>query len=63
VVPRADGGPPLTLEDIRVFMCARQAMAQKVPEQLELLAALPRNAMGKVLKHELRRLLGGGGPA
>jgi cyclohexanecarboxylate-CoA ligase len=50
-------------EDIRVFMCARQAMAQKVPEQLELLAALPRNAMGKVLKHELRRLLGGGGPA
>src|SRR5262249_32904825 len=53
VVPRADGGLPLTLEDVGVFMRARQVMVQKIPEQLELLEALPRNAMGKVLKHEL----------
>ena len=29
-------------------------MIQKVPEQLELVDALPRNPTGKVLKHELR---------
>ena len=30
-------------------------MAQKLPEQLELVDELPRNPTGKVLKHELRR--------
>ena len=33
---------------------------QKRPEQLELAAALPRNASGKVLKHELRRRFSAG---
>jgi acyl-CoA synthetase (AMP-forming)/AMP-acid ligase II len=32
-------------------------MPQKVPEQLELVDALPRNPSGKVLKRELRRQL------
>ena len=36
------------------FMIARGVMRQKIPEQLELVAALPRNATGKVKKHELR---------
>ena len=36
--------------------CAGAGLArQKLPERLELVAALPRNASGKVLKHELRR--------
>ena len=30
-------------------------MIQKIPEQLEILPALPRNPTGKVLKHELRK--------
>ena len=30
-------------------------MLQKIPEQLELVEELPRNATGKVLKHELRQ--------
>jgi acyl-CoA synthetase (AMP-forming)/AMP-acid ligase II len=29
-------------------------MLQKVPEQLEIVAELPRNPTGKILKHELR---------
>jgi acyl-CoA synthetase (AMP-forming)/AMP-acid ligase II len=29
-------------------------MVQKIPEQLELCEALPRNPTGKVPKHELR---------
>jgi acyl-CoA synthetase (AMP-forming)/AMP-acid ligase II len=30
-------------------------MTQKIPEQLEIVDVLPRNATGKVLKHELRK--------
>jgi acyl-CoA synthetase (AMP-forming)/AMP-acid ligase II len=29
-------------------------MIQKIPEKLELVDEIPRNATGKVLKHELR---------
>jgi cyclohexanecarboxylate-CoA ligase len=29
-------------------------MTQKIPEQLEIVDALPRNATGKILKFELR---------
>jgi acyl-CoA synthetase (AMP-forming)/AMP-acid ligase II len=29
-------------------------MVQKIPEQLEIVDALPRNPSGKILKHELR---------
>ena len=32
-------------------------MKQKLPEQLEVVDVLPRNATGKVLKHELRSRL------
>jgi len=36
--------------------CADAGLArQKLPEQLEVVDALPRNASGKVMKHELRR--------
>ena len=36
-------------------MEGRGVMRQKVPEQLELLPELPRNATGKVRKDELRK--------
>ena len=32
----------------------RGLMVQKIPEQLELTDQVPRNATGKILKHELR---------
>ena len=43
------------LEDIFDFCSEAGLMTQKVPEQLEIVDVLPRNATGKVLKHELRK--------
>ena len=53
IVARAPGGAP-TLDALAAFMVARGVMRQKIPERLEVLTALPRNATGKVKKHELR---------
>ncbi len=50
-------GREVGLTDIREH-CRLQGLAvQKCPEQLEVVDALPRNAMGKVLKQELRSRL------
>src|SRR5207237_9287337 len=48
------GAMSLTLAEVRAFMEARGAMRQKIPEQLEVVAELPRNATGKVRKDVLR---------
>jgi acyl-CoA synthetase (AMP-forming)/AMP-acid ligase II len=54
VVVLADGAPPLTLVDLAQH-CAENGLAkQKVPEQIEFVDVLPRNAMGKILKQDLR---------
>ncbi|MEW6267960.1 MAG: AMP-binding protein [Thermodesulfobacteriota bacterium] len=53
VVVRPDGAAP-TLDELRAFMRERGVMAQKIPEQLEVVGELPRTATGKVKKHELR---------
>jgi non-ribosomal peptide synthetase component E (peptide arylation enzyme) len=58
VVLRAGAGD-LTLPAVRAFMEGRGVMRQKVPEQLELVAELPRNATGKVRKDVLRAQFGG----
>jgi non-ribosomal peptide synthetase component E (peptide arylation enzyme) len=39
---------------LREFLEGAGLMRQKLPEQLELVDALPRNPSGKVMKHELR---------
>jgi cyclohexanecarboxylate-CoA ligase len=49
------GHDTLTLAAIREFMKTRRVMVQKIPEQLELLDELPRNATGKVRKDMLRQ--------
>jgi acyl-CoA synthetase (AMP-forming)/AMP-acid ligase II len=54
VVP-ADKEAPPNLEDIFDFCTKSGLMTQKIPEQLEIVDVLPRNATGKVLKHELRK--------
>ena len=59
VVLRA--GASLRLDDVRGFMRDRGVMAQKIPEQLEVVDALPRNAVGKVRKDVLRARFGGRG--
>jgi cyclohexanecarboxylate-CoA ligase len=51
------GAEPLTLAEVRTFMEARGVMRQKIPEQLQLLDELPRNATGKVRKDILRARL------
>ena len=48
------GAMSLTLAEVRAFMEARGVMRQKIPEQLEMVAELPRNATGKVRKDVLR---------
>ncbi|MBM4268674.1 MAG: AMP-binding protein [Deltaproteobacteria bacterium] len=52
------GASPLSLDELRSFMRGRDVMAQKIPEQIEIVDALPRNATGKVKKHELRERFG-----
>ena len=41
-------------EDMVTFLKSHDLMVQKLPEQLEILDAIPRNAAGKVLKEQLR---------
>jgi acyl-CoA synthetase (AMP-forming)/AMP-acid ligase II len=57
VVLRA-GTVHLTLAEVRAFMEARGVMQQKIPERLEVLPELPRNATGKVRKDALRARFG-----
>jgi non-ribosomal peptide synthetase component E (peptide arylation enzyme) len=45
---------PLTIDELRQHLRERKLITRKLPQQLELVDALPRNAAGKVLKHELR---------
>jgi non-ribosomal peptide synthetase component E (peptide arylation enzyme) len=62
VVPK--DGAALALAEVAAHCREAGLASQKLPEQLELVAELPRNASGKVLKHELRRrFAGGAGPA
>jgi cyclohexanecarboxylate-CoA ligase len=53
VVPENASAPP-TLPELFEFLTGKGLAKQKVPEQLELVDALPRNPGGKILKHELR---------
>ncbi|UKY50893.1 class I adenylate-forming enzyme family protein [Streptomyces inhibens] len=52
----------LTLDAVRTHLLGQGLAPHKIPEQLEVLAALPRGAtLRKVLKQELRERFGGGG--
>ncbi|MFI1384602.1 class I adenylate-forming enzyme family protein [Embleya sp. NPDC020886] len=53
IVPTDPAIPP-DLGTVRDFLDTREVMRQKFPERIEIVAALPRNAAGKVLKKELR---------
>ncbi len=55
-------GASLTLEELREF--AQTSLAHfKLPKRLEFVAALPRNATGKILKYQLRQTFGKAGGA
>jgi acyl-CoA synthetase (AMP-forming)/AMP-acid ligase II len=59
VVVPTDAESPPTLPELFEFLTDQGLAKQKVPEQLEIVEALPRNASGKILKHELRSTYGG----
>jgi acyl-CoA synthetase (AMP-forming)/AMP-acid ligase II len=53
VVPSDPEDPP-TLEQIVAFMREEGIAVYKLPERLELIDAIPRNPVGKILKRDLR---------
>jgi non-ribosomal peptide synthetase component E (peptide arylation enzyme) len=52
-----DPDNPPTLENITEFLRERGIAVFKLPEYLLLTTALPRNPLGKVLRHELSALV------
>jgi acyl-CoA synthetase (AMP-forming)/AMP-acid ligase II len=54
VVEPSDPEDPPTLEELNKHLLATGLSNRKLPEQLELVEELPRNAMEKVMKTELR---------
>jgi cyclohexanecarboxylate-CoA ligase len=54
VVVLAEGVDTLALAEIIDFCRSEHLANQKIPEQLHLVDALPRNSMGKILKQEVR---------
>jgi acyl-CoA synthetase (AMP-forming)/AMP-acid ligase II len=52
-------GASLTLPEMVEFLKGKQLPMYKIPEQLEIVDALPRNPTGKVLKRDLRATHGG----
>jgi acyl-CoA synthetase (AMP-forming)/AMP-acid ligase II len=52
-----DGYVAPTVDELASFCAAHGLARQKAPEQVEVVGPLPRNAAGKVLKHELRAAL------
>ncbi len=52
-------GQAIELSDVVGFLKERRLSMYKIPEQLEIVATLPRNPTGKVLKKDLRATYGG----
>jgi acyl-CoA synthetase (AMP-forming)/AMP-acid ligase II len=49
----------ISFDDMVSFLKTAQLSVHKIPEQLEIVTALPRNPSGKVLKKDLRATYGG----
>ncbi|MFI8232138.1 class I adenylate-forming enzyme family protein [Streptomyces sp. NPDC085900] len=61
VVEQRPGAPELTLEAVTSYLRAEGLSVHKLPEQLEVVDALPRNdTLRKVLKYKLRERYAGG---
>ena len=54
VVALDESKGPFGFEEMVTFLKSHDLMVQKLPEQLEILDSVPRNAAGKVLKEQLR---------
>ena len=58
VVVPTPGEDPLDMEEMTTHLLDGGLITRKLPEQLEVVDALPRNPAGKVLKSELQRRFG-----
>jgi long-chain acyl-CoA synthetase len=47
-------GEKVTVDELRAY-CKQRLAAYKVPKQVEFCASLPKSAVGKVLRRELRQ--------
>jgi len=54
----APGADAPTLDELVAMLREQRIASYKLPERLEIVDALPRNPLGKVLKRELRESLG-----
>ena len=54
IVVLAPGSESISIPELAEHCAAKGLAKQKIPEQLEIVTELPRNPMGKVLKHVLR---------
>lgn len=60
IVPRKPPGPGI--DSLRAFLDAQGVAKFKVPEQVAIWEALPKNDAGKVLKHQIRASLAASAP-
>jgi cyclohexanecarboxylate-CoA ligase len=60
VVVAAPGEEPISFEELCQHLLDAGLITRKLPEQLEVVDALPRNASGKIVKFELQKRFGGG---
>ena len=54
VVTSVDPASPLEMDEMVSFLREKELMVQKIPERLEVVGELPKNATGKVLKKDLK---------
>jgi cyclohexanecarboxylate-CoA ligase len=54
VVESVPDGPSISFQEMSAYLREHGLMTQKIPEQLEIIDVMPRNATLKILKHELR---------
>jgi acyl-CoA synthetase (AMP-forming)/AMP-acid ligase II len=55
-VPKA--GQTVTLADVKAFLAEKDVASYKIPRRLVVFDSLPRNALGKVIKREIRERVG-----
>jgi acyl-CoA synthetase (AMP-forming)/AMP-acid ligase II len=55
VVVAAPGEEPISFEEMKQHLLAAGLITRKLPEQLEVVDALPRNPSGKIVKFELQK--------
>jgi non-ribosomal peptide synthetase component E (peptide arylation enzyme) len=58
VVTCGDAEGAIRFDEMKTFLIDQGLMIQRVPEQLEIVDVIPRNATGKIAKHDLRERFG-----